>query len=46
MKKTNDPMLAMQAFYRAAREELEQEWDARKSLKSCPVFFNITNFRL
>ena len=46
MKKTNDPMLAMQTFYRAAREELEQEWDARKSLKSCPVFFNITNFRL
>lgn len=46
MKKTNDPMLAMQTFYRAAREELEQEWDARKSLESCPVFFNITNFRL
>lgn len=46
MKKTNDPMLAMQAFYRAAQEELEQEWDARKRLKSCPVFFNITNFRL
>lgn len=46
MKKTNDPMPAMQAFYRAAREELEREWDARKSLKSCPVFFNITNFRL
>lgn len=46
MKKTNDPMPAMQAFYRAAREELEREWDARRSLKSCPVFFNITNFRL
>lgn len=46
MKKTNDPMPAMQAFYRAAREELEREWDARRSLKSCPVFFNITNFCL
>lgn len=46
MEKTNNPLPAMQAFYRAARQQLEQKWADGKSLKSCPVFFNITNFRL
>lgn len=37
---------SMRAFYQSAREQLEQEWAAGQELKSCPVFFNITNFRL
>lgn len=36
----------MQVFYRAVRQKLAKEWSAGHMLRSCPVFFNITNFRL
>lgn len=36
----------MQVFFEAAQEQLEQEWEHLHALRSCPVFFNITNFHL
>ena len=36
----------MQVFFAAAQEQLEQEWEHLHALRSCPVFFNITNFHL
>lgn len=36
----------MQVFFAAAQEQLEQEWKHLHALRSCPVFFNITNFHL
>lgn len=37
---------SMQEFFHSAKEQLEQEWTSCHMLKSCPVFFNITNFHL
>lgn len=39
-------LIRMQEFFRAVQEQLEQEWTSFHTFKSCPVFFNITNFHL
>lgn len=38
--------LRRQEFLQAAAERLQQEWREGHHIKSCPVFFNITNFHL
>ena len=38
--------LGRQEFLQAAAERLQQEWRDGHHIKSCPVFFNITNFHL
>lgn len=38
--------LGRQEFLQAAAERLQQEWREGHHIKSCPVFFNITNFHL
>lgn len=38
--------LGWQEFLQAAAERLQQEWREGHHIKSCPVFFNITNFHL
>ena len=38
--------LGRQEFLQAAAEHLQQEWREGHHIKSCPVFFNITNFHL
>lgn len=38
--------LIIQPFYEAARKQLEQEWARDHKLKSCLIYFNMTNFRL
>lgn len=38
--------LGLQEFLQAAAERLQQEWREGHHIKSCSVFFNITNFHL
>ena len=42
----NSILPSMQEFFHSAKMQLEQEWASCHMLKSCPVFFNITNFHL
>ena len=43
---TRQTHLGRQEFLQAAAERLQQEWRDGHHIKSCPVFFNITNFHL
>ena len=43
---TRDRLSSRQDFFPAAADQLQQEWADYRLIRSCSVFFNITNFHL
>lgn len=43
---TRDRLSSRQDFFQAAADQLQQEWADYRLIRSCSVFFNITNFHL